>query len=69
MSLTPPTELHTTAVELMNKLKKHKVDGEKLVQLTAELLKEIGISSKAREWLCQQLELLYSGGSDCAVRI
>ena len=69
MSLTPPTELHTSATELMSKLKKHKVDGEKLVQLTAELLQEMGISSEACKWLCQQLELLYSGETDYRIRI
>jgi hypothetical protein len=69
MSLIPPTELYTTATELANKLKRHKVNGESLIQLTPQLLEEMGISPETCKWLIQQLDILYSGESDYSIRV
>jgi hypothetical protein len=62
-SLAPPVELNINVSELASKLKKHKVDGEKLVQLTSEVLEQMGIPTDTCQWLVQQLDILYSGAS------
>jgi hypothetical protein len=62
-SLAPPVELNINVSELASKLKKHKVDGEKLVQLTSEVLEQMGIPTGTCQWLVQQLDILYSGAS------
>jgi hypothetical protein len=56
-------ELNINVSELATKLKKHKVDGEKLVQLTSEVLEQMGIPTDTCQWLVQQLDILYSGAS------
>ncbi len=53
MNLTPPTDLNLTTTSLVNTLKRHKVDGEKLIQLTVDVLEEMTIPHTACEWLCQ----------------
>src|SRR3984893_10817976 len=68
-SLVPPSELSSTVSELASMLKKHKVDGEKLVQLTSEVLEQMGIPTDTCQWLEQQLTTLYSGASDYSVRV
>jgi hypothetical protein len=68
-SRTPPRSLHTGSMELASKLKKHKVDGEQLVQLTPELLEQMGIPTDTCQWLVQQLDILYSGESDYSIRL
>jgi hypothetical protein len=69
MSLIPPADLHISLADLSNKLKRHKVDGEQLIQLTAEVLCEMGIEANTCEWLIQQLDILYSGESDYPIRL
>ena len=68
-SLTPPKELNTSVMELANKMKRHKVDGEKLVQVTSEVLEQMGIQQETCQWLIQQLDILYSGESDYSIRV
>jgi hypothetical protein len=68
-SLTSPSELNTTVTELATKMKRHKVDGEKLVQLTSDVLEQMGIPNETCQWLTQQLDVLYSGDSDYSIRI
>ena len=68
-SLTPPAELNTSVTELANKMKSHKVDGEKLILLTSEVLEQMGIQQETCQWLIQQLDILYSGESDYSIRV
>jgi hypothetical protein len=68
-SLTPPAELNTSVTELANKMKRHKVDGEKLILLTSEVLEQMGIQQETCQWLIQQLDILYSGDSDYSIRV
>jgi hypothetical protein len=68
-SLVPPSELSSTVSELAGLLKKHKVDGEKLVQLTSEVLEQMGMPTDTCQWLVQQLSILYSGASDYSIRV
>jgi hypothetical protein len=68
-SLVPPSELNSTVSELVGLLRKHKVDGEKLVQLTSEVLEQMGIPTDTCQWLLQQLSILYSGTSDYSIRV
>jgi hypothetical protein len=68
-SLTPPHDLNTSVTELANKMKRHKVDGEKLIQLTSEVLEQMGIQQETCQWITQQLEILYSGESDYRIRV
>jgi RNase H-like domain found in reverse transcriptase/Reverse transcriptase (RNA-dependent DNA polymerase)/Integrase zinc binding domain/Chromo (CHRromatin Organisation MOdifier) domain/Retroviral aspartyl protease len=68
-SLVPPSELSSTVSELAGLLKKHKVDGEKLVQLTSEVLEQMGMPTDTCQWLVQQLSILYSGTSDYSIRV
>jgi hypothetical protein len=67
--LTPPSELNTSVSELASKMKRHKVDGEKLIQLTSEVLEQMGIQQETCQWLTQQLDILYSGESDYSIRV
>ena len=69
MNLTPPTDLNLTTTSLANTLKRHKVDGEKLIQLTVDLLEEMPIPHTACEWLCEQLDTLYNGDSGYSIRV
>ncbi len=68
-SLVPPSELNNTVSELAGLLRKHKVDGEKLVHLTSEVLEQMGMPTGTRQWLVQQLTMLYSGASDYSIRV
>jgi len=68
-SLVAPAELSSTASELAVLLNKHKVDGEKLVQLTSEVLEKMGMPTDTCQWLVQQLSILYSGTSDYSIRV
>jgi len=68
-SLVPPSELSSTVSELAGLLKKHKVDGEKLVQLTSEVLEQMGMPTDTCQRLVQQLSILYSGTSDYSIRV
>ena len=63
MSLTPPAELKLNASELVNLMKKHKVDGERLIQLTKQELIEMGVPEQASEWFMQRLDDLFSSQS------
>ena len=63
MSLTPPAELKLNTSELVNLMKKHKVDGERLIQLTKQELIEMGVPEQASEWFMQQLDELFSSQS------
>jgi len=69
MNLTPPTELNLTTTSLVNTLKRHKVDGEKLIQLTVDVLEEMAIPHTACKWLCQQRDTLYNGDSGYSIRV
>ena len=40
-------------------MQRHQVNGEKLTELTAETLIEMGLSAAASEWMMEQLELLF----------
>jgi SAM domain (Sterile alpha motif) len=68
-SLAPPSELSSTVSELAALLRKHKVDGEKLVQLTSEVMEQMGIPTDTCQWLVQQLTILYGGASDYSIRV
>ena len=68
-SLVPPSELNSTVSELEGLLRKHKVDGEKLVQLTSEVLEQMGMPTDTCQWLVQQLSILYSGTSDYSISV
>ena len=59
MSLILPDTLSVTSPELVNIMKRHQVNGEKLTQLTAKVLVEMGLSEAASEWMMEQLELLF----------
>ena len=59
MSRKLPDTLGVTSSELVNIMKRHQVNGEKLTQLTAEVLVEMGLSEAASEWMMEQLELLF----------
>ena len=59
MSLILPDTLGVTSSELVNIMKRHQLNGEKLTQLTAEVLVEMGLSEAASEWMMEQLELLF----------
>jgi hypothetical protein len=59
MSRILPDTLGVTSSELVNIMKRHQVNGEKLTQLTAEVLVEMGLSEAASEWMMEQLELLF----------
>jgi hypothetical protein len=63
MSLTPPVELKLNTSELVNLVKKHKVDGERLIQLTKQELIEMAVPEQASEWFMQQLDELFSSQS------
>jgi hypothetical protein len=69
MNLTPPTDLNLTTTSLANTLKRHKVDGEKLTQLTVDVLEEMSIPHAACDWLWQQLDKLYNGDSRYSIRV
>ena len=69
MNLAPPTDLNLTTTSLANTLKRHKVDGEKLIQLTVDVLEEMAIPHTACKWLCQQLDTLYNGDSGYSIRV
>jgi hypothetical protein len=69
ISLAPPSELNTTATELADKLKKHKIDGEQLIILTPELIAEMNIQQQTCQWLYQQLNKLYNGESQYPIRV
>ena len=59
MSRILPDTLGVTSSELVNIMKRHQVNGEKLTQLTAEVLVEMGLSEAASEWMMEQLGLLF----------
>ena len=59
MSRKLPDTLGVTSSELVNIMKRHQANGEKLTQLTAEVLVEMGLSEAASEWMMEQLELLF----------
>src|ERR1700739_1793333 len=69
MNLTPPTDLNLTTTSLANTLKRHKVDGEKLTQLTVDVLEAMSIPHTVCEWLWQQLDKLYNGDSRYSIRV
>ncbi len=58
--LTPPSELNTSVSELASKMKRHKVDGEKLIQLTSEVLEQMGIQQEACQWITQHSWIYYT---------
>src|SRR3954453_17077951 len=68
-SLVPPSELNINVSELAGLLRKHKVDGEKLIQLTSEVLEQMGMPTDTCQWLVQQLSILYSGTFDYSIRV
>ena len=55
--------------ELANKMKRHKVDGEKLVHVTSEVLEQMGIQQETCQWLIQQLDILFRGESGYSIRV
>ena len=59
VSLILPDTLGVTSPELVNIMKRHQVNGEKLTEVTAETLIEIGLSAAASDWMTEQLELLF----------
>jgi hypothetical protein len=63
MSLMLPDTFSVTASDLVNIMKRHQVNGEKLVELTAEMLVEMGIPEEVSIWLMSQLELLFGNES------
>jgi Chromo (CHRromatin Organisation MOdifier) domain len=60
LTLHPPPEACITTTELSKILKKHHVNGEKLTELTRELLVEMGLSLPAAEWFEKQLDEMLS---------
>ena len=61
MTLDQPMEAHISTTELAHIMKKHHVNGEKLTELTQELLTDMGLSEQAAEWFKKQLDALFSG--------
>jgi hypothetical protein len=59
MSLILPDTLSVTSPELVNIMKRHQVNGEKLTQLTAEILVSMGLSQAASKWMMEQVEILF----------
>ena len=59
-TLDPPTEANITTAELCKILKKHSVNGEKLTELTREILVEMGLSQQAAAWFEKQLDEMFS---------
>jgi hypothetical protein len=68
-SLTPPSGLNASVTSLVSNMKKHKVDGEQLIQLTSEVLEQMGIPASTCQWLVQQLNILFRGESDYSIRV
>jgi hypothetical protein len=60
MTLDPPPEANITTTELSKIMKKHHVNGEKLTELTRELLVEMGLSPQAAEWFENRLDKMFS---------
>ena len=67
MSLTPPAEVKLNTSELVNLMKKHKVDGERLIQLTKKELIEMGVPEQASQWVMQQLDDVFSSQSTSTI--
>jgi hypothetical protein len=59
MSLILPDTLGVTSPEIVKIMKQQQVNGEKLTELTAETLIEMGLSAQVSEWMMEQLELLF----------
>jgi len=59
-TLDPPQEANITTTKLSKIMKKHHVNGEKLTELTRELLLEMGLSQQAAEWFEKQLDEMLS---------
>jgi hypothetical protein len=68
-SLKPPSGLNASVTSLVSNMKKHKVDGEQLIQLTSEVLEQMGIPASTCQWLVQQLDILFCGESDYSIRV
>src|SRR5260370_39208786 len=59
-SLMPPSDLTTNTTILANVIKRHQVDGEKLIQLSKDVLVDMGIPDHVAVWLMEQLNLLFN---------
>jgi len=59
MSLILSDTLSVTSPESVNIMKRHQVNGEKLTELTAQILVSMWLSEAASKWMMEQLELLF----------
>jgi hypothetical protein len=62
-SLTPPSELDVTTDDLLRIIKKHKINGERLAEITKEIWVNMGLTHILADWLMTQLNLLFDGSS------
>jgi hypothetical protein len=67
MSLKPPPELDITVDKLVSMVKKHKINGEKLAEITEGLWVSMGLTNDAAKWLIKQLDQLFGGTSGYTV--
>src|SRR5260370_14017234 len=67
-SLMPPSDLTTNTTTLANIMKRHLVDGEKLIHLSKDILMDMAISEQEAVWLMEQLILLFNNQSTYHIR-
>jgi hypothetical protein len=66
MSLVSPPKLRVSSSQIAAVLKRHQVDGEKLIRLSKPVVMDMDenvMTPQVAEWLIQQLEHLYSSES------
>ena len=68
-SLMPPTDLTTNTTTLANVMKRHQIDGEKLIQISKDVLVNMGLRDHAAVWLMEQLTLLFNNKSTYPIRV
>ncbi len=68
-SLMPSSDLTINMTTLANIMKRHQVDGEKLIHLSKDILMDMAIPEQAAVWLMEQFEELFNNQSTYPLRV